>query len=337
MSENNLKILSLEDNPYDAELQKSLLERSHLFFEWVNVATEQAFKNALKDFQPDIVLVDYALPGYSGEAALNYMREAFSHIPVIVVTGAVGEVKAVELIHMGAVDFILKDRLATLPNSILKAVQMRALAIEREENLVRLQKSQDDLHASLLDFIKVLASMVELRDPYTAGHQSKVAQLSSAIAERMGLGKSQMEGVYLAGLVHDIGKIRVPSEILTKPGKLNKIEYALVQQHVEDGYNVLKQIHCNWPIADVVRQHHERLNGSGYPLKLKEKDILIEARILAVADVVDAITSHRPYRPGLGLEYALDEINKGKGLLYDVNVVEACLSLFKEKGIEFHA
>jgi len=169
-----------------------------------------------------------------------------------------------------------------------------------------------------------------MRDPYTARHQERVTELACAIAREMGIPDGQIEGIHAAGLMHDIGKIAVPTEILTKPGKLNDLEFSLIRRHPQVAYDILKGIEFPWPIADIVLQHHERLNGSGYPNGLKGDEILLEARILTVADVVEAISSHRPYRPALGLDAALDEIKQGRGMLYDPDVVDTCLSVFEE-------
>lgn len=183
---------------------------------------------------------------------------------------------------------------------------------------------------------RVLIAAIESRDPYTAGHQKNVAELSKAIAEELGLSKDQIAGLYFAAGIHDIGKISIPSEILSKPTRLTPTEYALVQEHVQNGYHILKDIVSPWPVADIVLQHHERMNGSGYPLGLKGEEILIETRILSVADVVEAMASHRPYRPALGIEAALEEIEKNKGSLFDPQVVDVCLKLFREGKFSFN-
>jgi putative nucleotidyltransferase with HDIG domain len=173
---------------------------------------------------------------------------------------------------------------------------------------------------------------LEIRDPYTFGHQRRVTHLATAIAKEMALSPDQIEGIAVAGNLHDIGKINVPSEILNKPGKLSDIEFALIKSHPQAGYEIVKDIEFPWPVAEVLLQHHERMNGSGYPRGLAGGDILLEARIMAVADVVEAMASHRPYRPTLGIDKALEEIVQNKGILYDPDVVDACLKLFKEKG-----
>ena len=188
------------------------------------------------------------------------------------------------------------------------------------------------MRKSLEDTIDALGRTVEMRDAYTAGHQKRVTELACKIAGEMNLTQDQQYGLRLAGGVHDIGKIRVPSEILSKPGCITDLEFKLIKTHVQSGYDILKNIEFTHPIAEMVLQHHERMNGSGYPRGLKETEILLEARILAVADVVEAIASHRPYRPARGIDVALEEIVANRGILYDPDVVDACVRLFHEKG-----
>jgi putative nucleotidyltransferase with HDIG domain len=173
-----------------------------------------------------------------------------------------------------------------------------------------------------------------MRDPYTSGHQHRVASLARAIAGEIDISSDQAEGVYMAAAIHDIGKISLPAEILSKPVKLSDIEVQMIQAHSQVGYDILKNIDFPWPIAEIVLQHHERMDGSGYPNKLVGDEILLEARIVGVADVVETMASHRPYRPSIGLDKALEEIAHNKTVLYDSQVVDACLSLFSEKGYE---
>ncbi|MGD9344406.1 MAG: HD domain-containing phosphohydrolase [Candidatus Aminicenantes bacterium] len=198
---------------------------------------------------------------------------------------------------------------------------------ETEEELIQ---SYDRLKQAMEGTVQAMAYTIETRDPYTAGHQRRVTQLACALAEKMGLPTDVQEGVRMAGDLHDIGKIYVPAEILSKPGKLSEAEYNIIKTHSQVGYDILKTIEFPWPIADIVLQHHERMDGSGYPAGLRGDDILLEARILAVADVIEAMATHRPYRPALSIEDALEEISEHKGKLYDLQVVEACLEIFEE-------
>ena len=202
--------------------------------------------------------------------------------------------------------------------------EKKKIEAERQENIERLRKS---LGAT----INAMAVTVETRDPYTAGHQRRVADLASAIAVEINLTSERIDGVRMASMIHDIGKISIPSEILTKPTALSSLEFNLIKTHTQSGYNILKDIDFPWPIARIVLEHHERINGSGYPNGLKGEQILLESRILAIADVVEAISSHRPYRPAHGINVALDEITKNKDSLYDPVLVDACLRLFREK------
>jgi putative nucleotidyltransferase with HDIG domain len=198
----------------------------------------------------------------------------------------------------------------------------------------KLQKTLDSLRSAFGTTIKVMVSAIEMRDPYTAGHLKKSADIARAIAVEMGLDKENINGIRMAGIIHDIGKISIPTEILTRPSKLSKLEFSLIRKHSQSGYDMLKDIESPWPLAEIVYQHHERMDGTGYPRNLKGDDILPEARILAVADVVEAMASHRPYRAALGIDKALEEIEKNKGILYDEAVADACLRLFREKGYQ---
>jgi putative nucleotidyltransferase with HDIG domain len=194
-----------------------------------------------------------------------------------------------------------------------------------------LKKSYEKLQKSLEETINAIASALEKRDPYTAGHQQRVANLACAMAEEMGLSRELINGIRMAGLIHDVGKIQIPIEILIKPNHLSDIEFIWIRMHPQIGFDILKSIEFPYPVAQIVLQHHEMYNGSGYPKGLAAEEILQEARIIAVADVVEAMSSHRPYRPALGIEAALDEIQKNRGILYDPEAVDVCLKLFSEK------
>ncbi len=189
------------------------------------------------------------------------------------------------------------------------------------------RKSRLQLERSFGQTIEALAATIEVRDPYTAGHQQRTTTIAEAIGKRMGLDEDRLKGLYIAGTVHDIGKISVPASILSKPGKLSDVEFAIIQRHPQTGYEILKGIEFPWPVADIVHQHHERQDGSGYPNGLLGEAILLEARILAVADMLEAISSHRPYRPALGIEFAVDELKKQSGSKLDSEVVAICVQL----------
>jgi putative nucleotidyltransferase with HDIG domain len=219
---------------------------------------------------------------------------------------------------------------------LLKSNELLKIEIENRKRVQQeLQHSFESLKNAMHSTIQAISMTVEKRDPYTSGHQQRVADLAKAIAEKMELPESQVESIYMAAAIHDIGKISLPAEILVKPIPLSDIEISLIQAHAQAGYDILKGIEFPWAIADIVLQHHERMDGSGYPQGLAGEDILLEARIICVADVVETMASHRPYRPSIGIDKALEEIDKNKGSLYDPRVVDACLRLYNEKGIEF--
>jgi PAS domain S-box-containing protein/putative nucleotidyltransferase with HDIG domain len=209
------------------------------------------------------------------------------------------------------------------------------LVISTVMDVMDINRSQQKLSKTMNATIETISKISETRDPYTAGHQYRVYQLSMTIARELRLSREKIEAVRIAALIHDIGKMAIPSEILTKPGKLSEIEFDLIKEHPKTGYEILKDIDFPYPIAQIVRQHHERINGSGYPQGLKEEDVLLEAKIIGVADVVEAMSSHRPYRASLGIDTALDEITKNKGILYDPEIVDICVRLFRKKGFKF--
>jgi PAS domain S-box-containing protein/putative nucleotidyltransferase with HDIG domain len=206
---------------------------------------------------------------------------------------------------------------------------------ERKRTEEELRQTTERLQRAIEGTINAVALTTEFRDPYTAGHQHRVAKLACVIARELGLPEEQIEGVRVAGTLHDIGKIYVPAEILSRPGRLRQNEINLVKDHAQVGYDLLNKIEFPWPVARIVLQHHERMDGSGYPFGVSNDEILIEAQIMSVADVVEAMASHRPYRPALSIEQALLEISQQKGVLYSIEVVDACLKVFTKKGFTF--
>jgi putative nucleotidyltransferase with HDIG domain len=228
------------------------------------------------------------------------------------------------------------EDVSELNREVLKsAATLMGEGITRLQIEEELKLSYQKLQKAIKSTIQAIALILEKRDPYTAGHQKRMTKLTCAIAEEISLSKDKIEGLYIAGILHDIGKINVPTEILSKPGRLSEIELSLIQTHPQVGSDILKGMDLPEEVSAIVLQHHERMDGSGYPAGLSGEAILLEARILAVADVVEAMASHRPYRPALGLDKALEEITKNKGKLYDPEVVDACWKLFKEKGFKF--
>ena len=211
-----------------------------------------------------------------------------------------------------------------------RGVQLEQLLAERERNLARVRQAFDSI-------VNVVGTLVETRDPYTAGHERRVAQLAVRISEEMGLPADQIDEIRTASLIHDVGKVSIPAEILTKPGKLSTIEFDLIKTHSESGYRIISLTNMEESIAEMIYEHHERCDGSGYPRGLACEDLLLGSKVIMVADVVEAMTSDRPYRPGLGAEAALAEVEAGCGTLFDPDVCEACLSVMREQGFQFES
>jgi response regulator RpfG family c-di-GMP phosphodiesterase len=337
-----LNVLVLEDSESDFVLTKEQLIDAGYTLSIARVETEIEYTGSLRTNPYDIILADFKLPGFDAFGALRVRNEICPETPFICVSGSIGEETAIELLKSGAVDYVIKDRPERLPFAVGRAldeVREKKLRNQNDEDLKeayhQLKAGQRKLRETMDGIIRVLGQTVEVRDPYTAGHQRRVAKLASAMAEKLGLSQDMIRGVRMAGEIHDLGKISLPAEILSKPTKLTSLEFGLIKLHPQTGYDILKEIDFSQPIAEEVYQHHERMDGSGYPRGLKGNEILIEARILAVADVVEAMNSHRPYRPALGLEKALAEIEMNRGVLYDPSAVDACLHLFREKDYQF--
>jgi len=297
----------------------------------------------------DVVVSDIVLPGVSGVALLQRIRETAPDVQVIMMTGEPTVETAAEAVRAGARDYLTKP---VSKNAILRSVATAAQMKQLEDEKHRLQeenrkyqetleqlvaKRTEELRLALDGFIHAMAAAVESRDPYTAGHQHRVAGLARRIAQEMGLPEETILAAYFAGMIHDLGKISVPAEILSSPARLSKAAMDIIREHPATAFEILKGIAFPWPIAEIVRQHHERLDGSGYPQGLSGNAISIEARILAVADVVEAMASHRPYRPALGIVAALNEVIAKRNTLYDAEAVDACVRLFREKDFKLEA
>ena len=229
-------------------------------------------------------------------------------------------------------DYAEEKLLTDLAENLAFAISSLRTREKVKQTTRDLEFSLDKMHRLLLDAVSSLGTALDIKDPYTAGHQKRVVSLARVIAAEMGLSAGDIEGLTVAGNLHDLGKIKVPSEILNKPGRLSSLEFEIIKTHAEAGYDIVKNIEFPWPVAEIILQHHERMDGSGYPRGLQGDDILMEARIVAVADVVEAMASHRPYRAALGINAALEEMEKHRGILYDAEVVDACLRVFREKG-----
>jgi putative two-component system response regulator len=322
-----IRLLLVEDNPGDARLLRELLGEVGGF----HVVHADTLKGALARVAEspfDAVLLDLTLPDSSGLKTVDAMRAAGPELPLIVFTGFDDEAMGTAAVQHGCQDYLVKGQGDghLIRRCVLQSIERKAVEAERRH-------AAETLKRVLVQTVRAVSLTLEMRDPYTAGHQRRVAQLATAIGTRMGLDGDRLEGLQTGALIHDIGKINIPAEFLTRPGKLSRDAFAIIRSHPSVGHEIVRDIEFPWPIAQMIAQHHERLDGSGYPLGLKGDDIILEARIVAVADVVEAMASHRPYRPSLGLDAALAEISEGAGKRYDVEVVKACTELFLEKGL----
>lgn len=300
--------------------------------------------------RPDIVITDLRMPKVDGLEVLTRVQKLSPETPIIILSGMGTMDDVIKALRLGAWDYLTKpiENMNILEHAINMALERAALLRERsrhqqlleqevEKRTEQLRTREQDLKTTLVGIVDVIAVMVEKRDPYTAGHEQRVAQLAGAIGREMGLDDDRCEGLRLAAVIHDLGKVSIPSEILSKPGRLTDIEFSLIKTHAQQGFDILSRACVNfpWPIPLMVHQHHERMDGSGYPFGLAGDDILLESRIIAVADVVESMASHRPYRPALGVDRALAEIQRGRGSSYEPAAVDACLQLFTSKEFSF--
>lgn len=331
MADRKTKILLIEDNPADSRLIEDYLKEVEDFRFTLLLADDLSTGlDHISKKDLDIVLVDLGLPDSQGIATVEKILKKETGLPIIVLTGLDDIEKIKGALYEGIQDYLIKGQ---FDGRIL--VKSIVFSIERKKSEEEIKNSYQKLQKTLKSTIDTLASIVEIRDPYTSGHQKKVTTLSIAIAEELGLSNDKIEAISTAAIIHDIGKINIPPSILARPGKISDLEYTMIKTHPQLGYEMIKGIEFPWPIADIILQHHERLNSSGYPNGLKDKDILLEAKIIAVSDVVEAMSSYRPYRPALGIGEALKEIKKNKGKFYDPGVVDVCIRLFKKKGFKF--
>jgi len=319
-----MNILVVEDERIVAEDIKMRLQKLGYKVPGIVFSGEEAVKKA-EEIQPDLVLMDIVLEKkMNGIEAAAIISSRFD-IPIVYLTAYADDKTTERAKITEPFGYILKP----FEDRDLHTTIEMALHKHKMENIIK--EKEDRLRKNLEETINALASAVEMRDPYTAGHQKRVTNLACAIAEEMGLSKEKIDGIHMAGIIHDVGKILVPAEILSKPGPLTKIDFSMIETHPQVGYDILKTIEFPYPVAQIVLQHHERMDGSGYPAGLSDEEILLEAKVLAVADVVEAISSRRPYRAALGINRALKEISKNRSILYDPEAVDACLKLFKEK------
>jgi putative two-component system response regulator len=330
-----LRVLIAEDSEDDVLLVMRELRCGGYEPTYERVDTSEALIAALDCQVWDIIISDHSMPNFTIPVALALLKGKGLDLPFIIVSGSIGEEMAVAAMKAGAHDYVRKDNLSRLVPVVRWELREAEVRRERGRAEETLQQSYEKLGRILDETAIALGSAIEKRDPYTAGHQQRVAKLACAIAGEMKLSKSKIEGIRVAGILHDIGKIYIPAEIRSKPGSITEIEFEMIKTHPQAGYDILRDIEFPWPVAQITLQHHERMDGSGYPSGLSGEDILVEARILGVADVVEAISSHRPYRPALGIDKALDEISQKKGTLYDLDVVNACLTVFQKEGFGF--
>jgi|APLak6261669570_1056073.scaffolds.fasta_scaffold00014_27 putative two-component system response regulator len=301
---------------------------------------------SIKSSPPDLILLDIRMPEMDGYEVCRQLKrdEQTRDIPVIFISALQDMEDKLAAFQAGGVDYVSKPfqmeevlarvqahlKLYRLQRDLQDIVDERTR--ELRITLESLQDSQQKYTSVLEQTILAISMTIEKRDPYTAGHQWRVSLMSAEIAKEMGMDADTIEGLRLGAMVHDIGKIYVPVDILTRPGRLSEIEFSLIKVHAQVGSDIMRQVHFPWPVADMILQHHERMDGSGYPRGLKGEEILPEARVIAVADVLEAMASHRPYRPAMGLDIALAEIRRGAGSIYDAEVAAACLRLFEERG-----
>jgi putative two-component system response regulator len=291
---------------------------------------------SLLDEHPvDVVVADIKMPEMSG-IELAHIIKARYQADVIIMTGFIEDFNYEDIVRQGASDFLQKPvRIAEFIARLKRVINERRSRSDLKHALNDVKLNLEKLRKAMDGIVEAISVTVEMRDPYTAGHQKRVAELACAIARDMQLSEDEIYGLHMASVIHDLGKITVPAEILSKPGQLSGLEYELIKSHVQAGYDILKQIDFPWPLADIILQHHERMDGSGYPNGLKQEEILLTARILSVSDVFETIASHRPYRPSLGLQRAVDEIRENRGRLYDSRVADVCLALIEEDRFRF--
>ena len=320
----NNRILFVDDDSHFLASVQRLLGKEY------SVTTALGGKEALAILEVQgpfaVVVSDLKMPGMDGISFLAEVKRICPDSVRILFTGYADLESALDAVNNGFVFKILKKPCPQ--EDVNRAVEdglVQYQLIQDRSELIYLRKIKDAMEGVILGF----SALVEARDPYTAGHQRRVSLLSAALAAKLGLDRDRIEGLRMAAMVHDIGKLYVPAEFLNKPGKLSPAEYSIIQHHSQVGADILSHVDFPWPISDIVLQHHERIDGSGYPQGLRGDQLLLESRIMAVADVVEAMAFHRPYRPGLGLDVALSELQKNAGILYDVDVTQACLELFE--------
>jgi len=342
MSSKQIKILTIDDEYIIRETISDYLEEKGYVI--VQAENGRMGIDVFRSEKPDLVLVDLRMPEMDGLDVLSVLCKESPQIPIIMVSGTGILQDAIEAIRKGAWDYVSKpiQDMAVLDHAVNRSLERAQLIRENDaykehlEEKVRmrtkeLEISNAQLRSTLEEIVESLSILLEKRDPYTSGHQKRVSVLAALIAKEMNLSSEQVTAIRFAGQLHDIGKIYVPAEFLSKPTRLEEEEMAVIRKHSAIGYDILKNIQFPWPIANTVHQHHERLDGSGYPQGLTKDEILLDAKIIAIADVVEAMSSHRPYRPSLGVERALEEIRRNSGKYYCEDCSDALFRLFENK------
>ncbi|MBF0120960.1 MAG: response regulator [Desulfobacterales bacterium] len=334
MSVDKPLVLIVDDNSTNIDVLVNTLKHDYRL--GVAKSGTKALEYASK-YIPDLILLDIMMPEMNGyEVCANLKSSTHTQgIAIIFLTAMSDASNKTKGFELGAVDYITKPfHVAEVKARVQTHLSLKKMKEEvNAQNLIleeRIQEKTAQIQEMLKATIQAMALIGETRDPYTAGHQQRVAKFACDVAHIMGLSENQITTINFAGILHDIGKIRIPVSILNRPGKLLYAEFDLIKVHSETSYELLKNIPSPWPFAKIALQHHERLDGSGYPHKLKGDEILIESRILAVADVIEAMSSHRPYRPALGIETALEEIQKNRGKFFDPDVVDAFINYFSK-------
>ncbi|MDO9264892.1 MAG: response regulator [Desulfosalsimonadaceae bacterium] len=340
------RILVVDDEEAIRNLLKQILEREGYECELAEDAEKASGFLSNKRF--DLVISDVQMPGKSGIQLLEEIKTRYPNLATLLISGHSDNKTAASAILKGAIDFLVKPfQKEQVLITVSNAIRRRAIDLQTRfefQNLESIINDQTDdlleanarLNRILNSTVQAMSLAVECRDPYTAGHQQRVANISTAIARKMDFNDERIEYLKMAAMIHDIGKISVPAEILCKPTRLSAAEFNIIKEHPLTGYKILKEIDFPYPLAKMVYQHHERIDGSGYPQGLSGDQILMEAKILAVADVVEAMASHRPYRSALGIDVALDEIIKNKGQIFDPEVVEVCCELFRNNELSIN-
>ena len=326
--EKKIRALLVEDNPGDSRLITEMLADVDSDVELEYCTTLSSAIERLASNSIEVVVLDLSLPDSQGIHTFAQLQASAPQVAVIVLTGNSDTHEALRTVEEGAQDFLVKGRVdgELLTRSIDYARSRKRAELQLRASEARLQEGNEQLLKMVYDVAEAMGRVVEARDPYTQGHQERVAHVVKLIAVDMDLPSDDIDAVEMASYVHDIGKMCIPAEILSRPGALSDVEMSIIRQHPQSSYDILKDISFPWPIAEIALQHHERMDGSGYPQGLTGERTLLAARILAVADVVEAMSSHRPYRPSLGLDAALAELT-GHPALYDAQVVASCLHI----------